>query len=297
MFCRAMFLVSLLLIGAEAQLRPRRVGTNALGEQEVVLTDVPSNGGGGGEAALGGGTGDALAEAMKALQASGMGGEGGFDLASMMKNIDFENNPMMKAMAQANPEMAKMLSDPEALQEQVAKMTEMMSSPEGQELAGNMVKEMQNIMTDPEKLKQGLQQLTSNPALKGLADAVPGLKEVLDDPAALDEQAEKAAELFQNLADPEKAKEMLGSLGGDGGGEVMEKLQAMLGGDGGGGLEEMQEAMQQMAAMMGGEGADFDGSGDAGGGGDALKERVRKQMAEMMGNKRRGALDVDEDEF
>lgn len=275
-----------------------------MGDQEVVLTDVPSGG-----ADLGGAAGaaDPMAAAMEAMQKMGMGGEGGLDIASLMKNMDLENNPMMQALGQANPEMAKMLSDPDALKEQMAKMTEMMSSPEGQQLAANMVKEMQNVMTDPEKLKQGLQQLTSNPALKGLADAVPGLREVLDDPQQLEEQAEKAAELFQSLADPEKAKEVLGSLGslgGEGGGEMMEKLQAMLGGMGGdgegGGLEEMQQAMQQMAAMMGGDAGDAgdDAFGEGGDeSGDDLKARVRKQMAEMMATKRRGALDVDEDEF
>ena len=41
---------------------------------------------------------------------------------------------------------------------------------------------------DPEKLKEGLAQLSNNPMLKGLADAVPGLREVLDDPEALEEQ-------------------------------------------------------------------------------------------------------------
>ena len=65
-----------------------------------------------------------------------------------------------------------------------------------------------------------------------LASAIPGLKEMLDDPEALAEQASKAAELFSSFSDPDKAQEMLASMGGAGA-EAMENLQRMLGGDGG----------------------------------------------------------------
>lgn len=298
------WLLSLCLVLVDAQLRPRRVGTNAMGDQEAVLTDVPTGSSGAGGAAADGG----MAEAMQAMQAA-LGGEGGdFDPTALLKNMDFSNNPMMKAMADANPELAKMMSDPEALQEQMGKMMQMMSSPEGQEMTQNMMKEMQSVMTDPDKLKAGLEQLSTNPALKGLADAVPGLREVLNDPDALAEQASKAAELFQNLADPEKAgelKEQLASALGGEGGEVMENLQKMMGGIGNANGEGMEEIMQRMAKMMGGDssadgesdefGALDEGALDEGGGGDDLKARVREQMAQMM-NKRRAAA-IDEDEF
>ena len=65
-----------------------------------------------------------------------------------------------------------------------------------------------------------------------LASAIPGLKEMLDDPEALAEQASKAAELFASFSDPEKAQEMLAQMGGAGT-EAMENLQRMFGGEGG----------------------------------------------------------------
>ena len=65
-----------------------------------------------------------------------------------------------------------------------------------------------------------------------LCSAIPGLKEMLDDPEALAEQASKAAELFASFSDPEKAQEMLAQMGGAGT-EAMENLQRMLGGEGG----------------------------------------------------------------
>jgi len=300
--------IALLVSVTNAQLRPRRVGTNALGEQEVVLTDVPTGGGAAAADNSAGGL-DAMTAGLEAMQAAFQGGDGaGLDLGAMLKNMDMENNPMLKAMAQANPEMAKMFSDPEALKGQMEQVAKLMGSPEGQDMAANMMKEMQNVMTDPEKLKAGLEQLSSNPALQGLADAVPGLREVLDDPQQLEEQATKAAELFQSLADPSKAQELLEGLGGS---DAMENLQAMLGKMGSGeGLAGMQDMMQKLAGLgEGGEGegglgdllgglGGLDGMDDEeGGGGDDLKARVREQMAAMMNKRRAGAGALDEDEF
>ena len=39
---------------------------------------------------------------------------------------------MLKGLAAANPELAKMMSDPEAMKAQMAQMAELMTSPEGQ---------------------------------------------------------------------------------------------------------------------------------------------------------------------
>jgi hypothetical protein len=240
-----------------------------------------------------------MAAGMEALQAA-MGGEGGLDMGALLKNMDLENNPMLKAMAEANPEMAKMLSDPEALKGQMEQVANLMSSPEGQGMAAKMMQEMQSVMTDPEKLKAGLEQLGSNPALKGLADAIPGLQDVLDDPAQLEEQAAKAAELFSSLSDPEKAKDLLAGLGGGEGGDAMENLQQMLAGLGGDGA-----GLEGLKAMMEGAGGEG-GLGDLLGGAfdnleddvpaskDDLKARVREQMAAMMNNRRGG---IDDDEF
>merc|ERR1719248_215040 len=99
---------------------------------------------------------------------------------------------------------------------------------------GKIMQEMQSVLTDPEKLKTGLEQFATNPALKGLADSIPGMKEMLEDPEQLAEQASKVSEVMQNLQDPEK-------------------LQKMMGGDGSG-LENMQEAMQKVAQLMQGGG-------------------------------------------
>jgi hypothetical protein len=170
--------------------------------------------------------------------------------------------------------------------------------------------------SDPEKLKEGLAQLSSNPALKGLADAVPGLREVLDNPEALEEQASKTAELFQSLQDPEKVQEMLAGLTEGEGGEQLAKLQQMLGGltgDGEGGAPDLGGLQQQMMQMlgglggdgeggadmlqklMGGLGGDEDATGDASG--DDLKARVREQLAAMMQNQGGGGGGELDEEF
>lgn len=191
---------------ASGQLRPRRVGTNAMGEQEATLTDVPTGGGDAMGAFGGAGGADPMAAMQQMLQ--GMGGEGGLDIMEMMKN-----NPMVQQMAQGNPEMMEMMNNPEKLAEQMQQVQELMGSAEGQGMMANMMKEMQNVMTDPDKLKAGLEQLATNPALKGFADAIPGMKEMLEDPDMLAEQASKVAEVMQSMGDPEKMKELLGADG------------------------------------------------------------------------------------
>merc|ERR1719217_1171605 len=118
--------------------------------------------------------------------------------------------------------------------------------------------EMQSMLTDPEKLKEGLEQLNTNPMLKGLADAVPGLKEVLNDPEQLEMQAAKTAELFQSMSDPAKAQEMLEALGAEGGpaAEGLQALQEALGGlangDGGDFAETQRKLIEALSAAGGG---------------------------------------------
>jgi hypothetical protein len=280
--------LSLLLAApVAAQLRPRRVGTSALGEQEVPMPTGGDDLSGGG---LGGNMGAGLAgmEGLEAM-ANAFGGEGGFDPAALLQGMDLENNPMLQGLANANPELAQLLSNPEALQEQMAKMAEMMQSGEGQELAQKMMSEMQSVLTDPEKLREGLEQLNTNPMLKGLADAVPGLKDVLNDPEQLELQAAKTAELFQSMSDPAKAQEMLASLGasGEGAAEGLQALQEALGGlanGDGGDFAETQRKLLQALQGVGGGGGDDDllGGGGEGADGDLLKARVREQLAAMM---------------
>ena len=203
---------------ATGQLRPKRVGTNAMGDQEVVYSDVPSNGGGGGAedpmaamrqamAGMGGGDGGDPMAAMQQMMAA-MGGEGGLDLGEMMRN-----NPMLSGLADANPEVAEMLNNPEKMKEQMAQVAQLMGSSEGQNMMANMVQQMQEVMTDPEKLKEGLEQFATNPALAGFADKIPGMREMLENPDELAAQAEKVAEVMQAMGDPEKAAELLGPDG------------------------------------------------------------------------------------
>lgn len=229
------------------------------------------------------------------------------DPSALLKGLDPANNPLLKGLADANPELAQMLSDPNALAEQMQQMTQLMQSEEGQQLAQNMMTEMQSILTDPEKLKTGLEQLGSNPALAGLADAVPGLREMLDDPEALQEQASKTAELFQDMQDPEKVQEMLAQLGGEGGAEGLAALQEAignLGADGGGGLAEMQQKLLEAMSGSGGGGGALDDmlrnvagalddtGSDANEDGDVLQNRVRAQLAAMMNQRRANNADV-----
>jgi len=252
---------SLLLLAcaptAHAQLRPRRVGASALGETQEI-PEVPAGNSLGGVAA----GGDNMMADMLSNLASGQG------LDALM------NNPMLKGLMDSNPEIAKMMSDPEALQQQMAQMAQMMQSEEGQGMAKKMMQEMQEVLTDPDKLQAGLQQLTDNPALKGLADAVPGLRDVLDNPEAMQEQAQKTAELFQKMGDPDAMKEMLDGLGGldsDAMSKGMEAMQALMQGGAG-------EDSEELAKLLGGLGLGGDGGGD----GDNLKDRVQQQLASMM---------------
>ena len=55
-------------------------------------------------------------------------------------------------------------------------------------MGAKMMQDMQEVLTDPEKLQAGLQQLTENPELKGIAEAVPGLREMMEDPEKMQEQ-------------------------------------------------------------------------------------------------------------
>ncbi len=203
--------IALLLLAtdpASAQLRPRRVGgagVNAMGQQE----EVPAAG-------MDEGAGAAGLSGLEGLEgmAQQLGANGGMPamgkMMEMMAGGDLSNllnNPMLKGLANANPELAQMLSDPEMMKEKIAEVAQLLNTEEGKGMASKMMEEMQSVMTDPDKLQQGLQQLVENPALKGFADAVPGLSEALSDPESMREQAEKTAELFQKMQDPEQMQE------------------------------------------------------------------------------------------
>lgn len=186
------------------QLRPRRVGgaaVNAMGQQEDMAADPMQA-----DAGLEGLGADSIAEAMKAF-----GGEGGMpDMEKMMEMMgdpsNLADNPLLKGLAESNPEVKEMLSNPEKMKDKMAEAMQMMQSEEGQGMAKKMMEQMSEVLTDPEKLQEGLQQLATNPALKGLADSIPGLKDVINDPEKLQEQASQTAALFQKMQDPEQAQ-------------------------------------------------------------------------------------------
>ena len=63
-----------------------------------------------------------------------------------------------------------------------------------------MQEEVQSVLTDPEKMRQGLEQFANNPLLKGVADAVPELAEVLNNPALMEESIAQAQKMFSGGA-------------------------------------------------------------------------------------------------
>lgn len=268
----------LLLLGSDqvsAQLRPRRVGGagfNAMGQQE----EVPA-------AATGMDGFEGMADLER--MAEQLGANGGMpDMAKIMEMMaggdlsSLMNNPMLKGLASANPELAEMLSNAELMKEKIAEVSQMLNSEEGMNMASKMMEEMQSVMTDPDKLQQALQQIVDNPALKGFANAVPGLAEALADPDALRNHVEKAAEIFQKMQDPEQMQELLQGMGGmEGMAEQMKKMMSQLGAEGG----SENDALANMLRGLGGLNNDDSMGGEAeGGGAEGLKERVARLLAE-----------------
>ena len=157
------------------------------------------------------------------------------------------------------------------------------------------------MLTDPEKMRQGLEQFASNPLLKGMADAVPELAEVLNNPALMEESIAQAQKMFSGGAggmglDGAKMQEMMQMLQQPNAlkdmmanpelmQESMKQAQAMFGGAGG--LEGLMGGAGGMAGLEGLMGGAM-GGGGGGGGGDDLKERVRRQMAGLMNEQGQG---------
>ena len=142
------------------------------------------------------------------------------------------------------------------------------------------------MLTDPDKMRVGLEQFASNPMLAGMAESMPELKAVLDNPALMEESIAQAQKMFSGGAeglglDGAKMQEMMEML------QQPNALKDMLSNP-----ELMQESMKQAAAMFGGagglEGLMGGGMGAGGAGGDDLKERVRRQMAGLMNEQGQG---------
>lgn len=273
----------LLLGGASAQLRPRRVGVNSMGEQEAGDAGASFEQG--------------MAAGLEALKAMGTDG-GANGMAEMMKAMGGEGgmagmSEMIKAMG-GNSEMAEglqeLLSNPEAMQEKMSEMFAALNSDEGRAATAKIMQEMQSVLTDPDKMRLGLQQFATNPMLKGLADSMPELKEVLDNP----EMLEQSIAEFQNalkssgMGEGGNPMDLLKGLNMDSEGlaEGMKQYQQMLAGMGGANGGDAAALLQQ---MMGGAGAGGAGSGD----GD-LKARVQEQLRAMMQEQQAGGAGMEE---
>ena len=283
MLCKVLAAVLLLFSGADAQLRPRRVGVSSMGEQEAPEGAAASFEQGmeaGLEAlkAMGGGMGGdgGMAEMMKAMS-GGMGGEGG--MAGMSE--------MMKAMGgneQMAGELQELLSNPEAMQAKMAEVFQALNTDEGKAATAKIMEEMQSVLTDPEKmrqglqqfasnplLKEGLQQFASNPMLKGLADSMPELKEVLDHPEMIEKKLAEFQEALSAMGDGTNPMDMLKGLNSEELAEGMRQARQMLAGIGGAG--EGGDAAAMLQQMMAVTGAGEDGH---------LKARVQEQLRAMM---------------
>lgn len=248
-----------------AQLRPRRVGVNPMGE-ETAMADA------------GGATPD-IEQLMKSM------GGGADSLEALSASL--KDNPLLQQALQANPEMEKLMSNPEELAKKMAEMQELMNSEEGKAASAKIMEEVQSVLTDPEKMRVGLEQFASNPLLKGVADAVPELKEVLSNPALMEESIAQAQKMFSGQGggmDAEKLQEMMKLM------QQPNALKDMLSNP-----ELLQEGMKQAQAMFGGaEGlqgllggagagaAGLEGLMGGAGGDSDLKQRVRAQMAGLM---------------
>jgi hypothetical protein len=84
-------------------------------------------------------------------------------------------------------------------------MTNMMNSPLFQE-----------YMSNPEMLEQSRQMILSNPMLKNMMAAMPGMGDILQDADAWKEAMQAAANIYKNM-DPETLKAMMKGMGGAGG--------------------------------------------------------------------------------
>ena len=277
--------LALVLSSASAQLRPRRVGVSSMGEQEppegaadsfeqgmeAGLEALKAMGGMGGDSGDGG-----MAEMMKAMGGGGDGGMGG--LAQMMK--------AMGGNEQMAGELQQLLSNPEAMQAKMADVFQALNTDEGKAATAKIMEEMQSVLTDPEKmrqglqqfasnplLKEGLQQFASNPMLKGLADSMPELKEVLDHPEMIEKKLAEFQEALSAMGDGTNPMDMLKGLNihSEELAEGMRQARQMLAGIGGAG--EGGDAAAMLQQMMAGAGAGEDGH---------LKARVQEQLRAMM---------------
>merc|ERR1719473_2539573 len=148
-----------------------------------------------------------MASLMKNMMGGGMEGGG---MEAMMAGL--KDNPLLQQAFAGNPEMEQLLNNPEELTKKMTEMQQLMNSDEGKEASAKIMEEVQSVLTDPDKMRVGLEQFASNPLLKGVADAVPELKEVLANPALMEESIAQAQKMFSGEAggmDGEKLQDMM----------------------------------------------------------------------------------------
>lgn len=210
----------LLLAPGAAQLRPRRVGIDPMGEADRMgagaedldakLAKLAELGLGNGE--MGADPRAQLAALQAAMADSGMDTE---DLAEVMR----------KGMAEAGQAMADMMANPGRMQKRMADMLAA-SGGDGQ----NLLEEMGAVLTDPEKLREGMAQIADNPMFAQMVESMPGLSDALTDPALVEASIQQVSQAFAAMQGPDGKldpfkmseiiqKSMAGFLGtaGDGG--------------------------------------------------------------------------------
>ena len=129
---------------------------------------------------------------------------GGEDSESMDAMKDYLQQSGMDP-AQIEQMMSSMGGEMPDMKESLQSMTQMMNSPMFQE-----------YMSNPEMLEQSRQMILNNPMLKGMMGNMPGMEELLKDPAAWREAMQAAANVYKNMdgADLQSMLEGMGNMPG-----------------------------------------------------------------------------------
>jgi hypothetical protein len=226
----------LLLAPTAAQLRPRRVGIDPMGEADRMGAGAEDMDAklarlaelGLGNAEMGADPRAQLAALQAAMADSGLDTD---ELAEVMR----------KGMAEAGQAMAEMMANPGLMQKRMADMLAA-SGGDGQ----NILEEMSAVLTDPDKLREGMAQITDNPMFAKMVESMPGLSDALTDPALVEASIHQVSQAFAAMQgpdgklDPLKMSEM-----------IQQSMAGMLGAAGGGGDDDVQARIAQMMAEAG----------------------------------------------
>jgi hypothetical protein len=229
----------LLLAPGAAQLRPRRVGVDPTGETDRWRAGAEDM-----DAKLA-----RLAEL--GIGSDGMGADPQAQLAALqaaMADSDFDSEElaavMRKGMAEAGQAMADMMANPELLQQ---RMADMLAA--GGADGHNILEEMGSVLTDPDKLREGMAQIADNPMFAKMAESMPGFSDALSDPALVEASIRQVTEAFAAMQgpdgklDPSKMSQM-----------IQQSMAGMLGAAGGD--DDVQARIAQLMAQAGGNDGD-----------------------------------------